>query len=394
MNSLINADNTVGIWMVMCLYVVFAMYAERHWNWSKKYANACTLCLIGGAALCTVGILPPESPAYAPVSDYVAPLAIPMLLFNADLKKVAKQSGRMTVIFIIACAGVVGGAIIGSALLYKNIPEMHKVAALITGSQTGGAVNVAAMREVFGISPTMFTITYLADNIAFVITTFVMLTLPAVPLVRKFYKCSYPVNSVELAAEEGEEETGITSFGIIQIFGIAFAILFATDIFTGFVNGTNAPNLVKQLFGQRYLIITLISVILATAFPKFMGSLKGAYELGMMFLSFFFISSTVSADMKKMFAQGPYLFIFCGITFITQLAVLLGSGKIFGFTIEEMVICSNASLGGPSTAAAVAGAKGWKDLITPAVLAGVLGYILGNYFGVFVGNTVLNLFGV
>ena len=49
--SLINSENTLGIWMVMCLYIVFAMYAERHWKWSMKYAHACTVCLLGGALL-------------------------------------------------------------------------------------------------------------------------------------------------------------------------------------------------------------------------------------------------------------------------------------------------------------------------------------------------------
>lgn len=392
--SLINAENTVGIWMVMCLYVVFAMYAERHFNWSKKYANTCTLCLIGGAALCTVGILPAEAPAYDPIWSYVAPLAIPMLLFSADLKKVAKQSGRITILFLIACVGVALGAILGSVILKDHIPELHKVAAVITGSQTGGAVNVAAMKEVFAISPTMFTITYLADNIAFVMTTFVMLTLPAMAVVRKYYKCSYDRNSAEKAAEAGGEETGATAYDLIKTFAVSFTILFVTDVFTGFVNQLNAPPIVQQLFGQRYLILTLITVVLATAVPQFMGKLKGSYEMGMLLLSFFFIAATVSADMKEMFAQGPYLFLFCGVTFLTQFIILMVSGKLFGFTIEEIVICSNASLGGPSTAAAVAGAKGWTELITPAVLAGVLGYILGNYLAVFVGNTVLSMFGV
>ena len=116
--------------------------------------------------------------------------------------------------------------------------------------------------------------------------------------------------------------------------------------------------------------------------------------MGMLLLCFFFIASTIEADMKQMFVQGPWLFVFCGITFLIHVGALLIFGKIFKFKIEEIVICSNASLGGPSTAAAVAAGKGWKELITPAILVGVLGYIVGNYLGVFVGNMVLKLTGI
>ena len=390
--SLINSENTLGIWMVMCLYIVFAMYAERHWKWSMKYANACTLCLLGGALLCTFNILPSQSAAYDPIWEFIAPLAIPMLLFNANLGQIAKRSGRMVGIFLLAAVGVAGGVILASVLLQNHIPELHSVAAVITGSQTGGAVNVAAMRDVFDISSTMFAVTYIADNIAFVFTTFVMLSLPGIAFIRKRYRCLYPLDQAEIAERESEGENGFTVFNLIMCFAVAFVILFVSVLFTDFVNGTSAPFIVKQLFGQKYLILTLITVGLATAFPQWMGKLSGGYEVGMLLLNFFFIASTIEADMKEMFAQGPWLFIFCAITFFVQLVLLLGGGKIF--KLEEIVICSNASLGGPSTAAAVAGAKGWKELITPAILIGVLGYIIGNYLGIFAGDFVLHITGV
>ena len=392
--SLINSENTLGIWMVMCLYIVFAMYAERHWKWSMKYANACTLCLLGGALLCTFNILPSQSAAYDPIWEFIAPLAIPMLLFNANLGQIAKRSGRMVGIFLLAAVGVAGGVILASVLLQNHIPELHSVAAVITGSQTGGAVNVAAMRDVFDISSTMFAVTYIADNIAFVFTTFVMLSLPGIAFIRKRYRCLYPLDQAEITERESEGENGFTVFNLIMCFAVAFVILFVSVLFTDFVNGTSAPFIVKQLFGQKYLILTLITVGLATAFPRWMGKLSGGYEVGMLLLNFFFIASTIEADMKEMFAQGPWLFIFCAITFFVQLVLLLGGGKLFKFNIEEIVICSNASLGGPSTAAAVAGAKGWKELITPAILIGVLGYIIGNYLGIFAGDFVLHITGV
>ena len=33
-------------------------------------------------------------------------------------------------------------------------------------------------------------------------------------------------------------------------------------------------------------------------------------------------------------------------------------------------------------------ARGWEDLIVPAVLTGTLGYVLGNYYGILAGTWI------
>jgi uncharacterized membrane protein len=43
-------------------------------------------------------------------------------------------------------------------------------------------------------------------------------------------------------------------------------------------------------------------------------------------------------------------------------------------------------MGGPTTAAAMAVAKNWKDLVIPAVLCGTLGYAIATFIGVGLGN--------
>ena len=69
--------------------------------------------------------------------------------------------------------------------------------------------------------------------------------------------------------------------------------------------------------------------------------------------------------------------------------VSLTFGKIFGFTLEEIIIASNANIGGPTTAAAMAVSKGWTKLVGPAMLVGTLGYVLGTYAGLLVGSILI-----
>lgn len=65
--------------------------------------------------------------------------------------------------------------------------------------------------------------------------------------------------------------------------------------------------------------------------------------------------------------------------------VTLIFAKIFKFTLEEAILVSNANIGGPTTAVAMAMSKGWKKYIAPIMLVGTLGYVIGNYIGLYLG---------
>lgn len=54
--------------------------------------------------------------------------------------------------------------------------------------------------------------------------------------------------------------------------------------------------------------------------------------------------------------------------------------------MEEIILASNANIGGPTTAAAMAISKGWVKLVGPIMLIGTLGYIIGTYAGTFIGK--------
>jgi len=56
-----------------------------------------------------------------------------------------------------------------------------------------------------------------------------------------------------------------------------------------------------------------------------------------------------------------------------------------GHAIQIVLTASNANIGGPATAAAMAAAKGWTQLINPAMLTGSLGYAVGTAIGGVVG---------
>lgn len=394
MNSLINSENTLMIWTVLIAYVFFAMYAERHFRWAKA-VGAALICLVGGMLLSSIGLMPSTSSAYDVVWSMITPLAIPLVLFAADLKKILKESGKMLGMFLIACCGTMSGAFLASVIFHGKINEIWKPAAVFTASQTGGSTNVVVMADVWDVTGTFFDAIYVADILTFTFTLFTLVMLPSIAILRKHYKCMYDTPIVESAITESNSsgEASMSIFAIAKALAVSFAIVAVSVLIADWVNSVSNVFIIQQLFGQKYLLITLFTVILATVFPKFFDSMKGAQDLGIFMMFIFFVAISIEADLKQVIALGPWLILFSCVIFVGIICVCLLFGKLFKFSIEEISVAANAALGGPTTAAASAAARGYQELITPAVLVGTLGYILGNYFGVFVGNAVMHLFG-
>ncbi len=55
--------------------------------------------------------------------------------------------------------------------------------------------------------------------------------------------------------------------------------------------------------------------------------------------------------------------------------------RAFRLDAETTAVASQAAVGGPSTAMALATSRGWGDLALPGLLVGLLGYTVGNYAG-------------
>ncbi len=112
----------------------------------------------------------------------------------------------------------------------------------------------------------------------------------------------------------------------------------------------------------------------------FFEKLAGASEIGT-FNLYFLCSYRDSCLFATIIITAPLLFVFVIMILIFNLGLSLLLGKAFKFKIEEILLASNATAGGPTTAAALAIGKGWTGLVGPILIIGTLGYVVGNYAG-------------
>ena len=61
------------------------------------------------------------------------------------------------------------------------------------------------------------------------------------------------------------------------------------------------------------------------------------------------------------------------------------------FSLHELLVASQAAIGGPSTALALAAGLDRDDLAVPGVALGLLGYVIGTYLGVAVAAWLVDI---
>lgn len=398
--SFISADNTWVLWAIITGWAAFSIFLEQKYQWAAKISGA-IIALVGAMLLSNLRIIPTDSAVYDQIWGYVVPLAIPLLLFKTNIKKIWKESGRLLIIFLLSSFGTMLGAAIGFISLRNYIPELSKVAAMMSGSYIGGGVNFAAMASSFEVPGELVSAAVVADNLLMALYFFVLITIPTMKFFRSRFNHPH-IDKVEQIKIDENETIASTYWGRkeISLKDIAFSVATAFAIvavstelskYIGILIPTNnsVSTTLNMLLSNKYLIITTLTMIGATFFSDYFENIKGSQEIGTFMIYLFFVVIGVPASIILIIQKSPLLLVYTTIMVVTNMIITFGFGKLFKFDLEEIIMASNANIGGPTTAAAMAISKGWTSLIAPVMLVGTLGYIIGNYFGILIGNLLL-----
>ncbi|MDZ4674898.1 MAG: DUF819 family protein, partial [Gemmatimonadota bacterium] len=113
--ALIPAGNAFAIWAVLLAGAAFAAWAE-HTRWGRKLSGVLVAILLA-MVLSNLRLIPQASPTYDTVLSYLIPISIPLLLFDANLRRIIRETGRMLLAFGLGTAGTVVGVLVGVQLV-------------------------------------------------------------------------------------------------------------------------------------------------------------------------------------------------------------------------------------------------------------------------------------
>ncbi|GIO25886.1 DUF819 family protein [Ornithinibacillus bavariensis] len=395
--AIIQSDDTWILWAFLAGWAGISIYLEQKYEWASKISGA-IVALVGAMLLANFNIIPTESPVYDTVWSYVVPLAIPLLLFQSNILKIWNESGRLLIIFLISSIGTVVGAIVGFFLLKDLIPELYKVVAMMTGSYIGGSVNLAALSARFETPGELISATVVADNLMMALYFLVLMVIPTIAFFRKRFRAphqelveqsSNKENKNQAASYWKGKEISLQDIGLAV--GSAFALVAISfklaEIFDKLIptDGNFILTALNGIFGDNYLMLTTITLLSVTIFSRFFEKIRGAQEIGTYLIYIFFVVIGVPASIPVIIQNAPLLFVLVFVMVALNMFISFLFGKLFKFNLEEIILASNANIGGPTTAAAMAISKGWSKLVAPVLIVGTLGYVIGNYIGAAIG---------
>lgn len=399
MASLISPENTWMLLAITCISVAVAVYLEQKYAWASKLSGA-VIALIFSLVLVNLNIIPMHAQLFDDgIWGYAVPIAILLLLLQSNLSRIWRETGRLLFIFLIGAVGTVCGAVLGTVLLGPFIKGLPKVAAMMTGSYIGGGVNFVALADAFRTDGSLVSSTVVADNLNMAVYFLVLLGCVGNSFFRSHYTHPH-IDAVEAHQESREGRTLAASYWSrkdISLKDIAVALMYGVTVVTvsrligsavtaALPGSGGLVQICRTFFGSQYVWITLISMVFATCFDRQASAMNGAQELGTYFIYLFFFAIGVPASIPEILRNAPLLFVFCFIMVAVNMAFCFVGGRIFHFDLEDIVLASNANIGGPTTAAGMAISQGWDRLVGPSMLVGTFGYVIGTYLGIIVGS--------
>ena len=398
-SSLVAPDNHWALLAILFTTTFLAIWLEQKYKWAAKISGA-IITLVAAIALVNLHVIPAEAPVFDDIVwGYAVPLAIPLLLVRTNLRKMHREAGRFLAIFLIGAAGTVVGAILATVLLRGTLEGLPGVGAMMTGSYIGGGVNFTALSDAFNVDQNLKASATVADNLNMAIYFLVLLATAGSLWFRKRYGHPH-IDDVQENGKSSAGETLAAQYWTrkeVSLKDIAVDMAFAAVVvflsklvgsfFAGLIPADNwFLKMLNTFFGSQYVWITNFSLIWSTCFEKQASNMRGAQEIGTWLIYLFFFAIGVPASIGVLIRSAPILLLFCMIIVLVNMLFCFLGGKLFGFDLEELVLASNANIGGPTTAAGMAISQGWVKLIGPCMLVGTFGYVIGTWLGILVGS--------
>jgi len=371
--TLIQPADTMLVLTAIIGIVAMGMFMEKHPVFGQI---GVMFVILFSAFLSGVNVLPRSSPVYDVLNNEAVLLAIPLILFNANLKRIWRETGRTLLAFIIAAMATVVACVIGSTFVDLG-PQEGTWVGLMTSAFIGGSVNLAAVAGAMEVvDHPIIGLMFAAIYVVLIPYFILLMAFPSFGRVWRWFSPRTEPIAVDLPEVEAQSES--TESKPIDVAGLAFALAMAALCA---VIGEKLAD-VTNFAAMKYLGLSALAIVIATFLPGTINRMSGYNELGHILIYAFLAVMGARIDFSTVSAESVSFIVFVIIVFTVHLLFVSLVGRLLKLTGPELLVASNAAILGPPTAAAMATARGWSGLVTPGILVGVFGWAIASFVGV------------
>ena len=381
-----------AVFFVLAGVVAVAIALELRTKVFRALGSALVGILLG-MLLSNSGIIPGESVVYEFLGGPLVYAGIILILLTVDVRSIIEAGPTMLAAFMVGSIGSAAGASISAYLLADSIgPETWKLAGQYTATYMGGGVNFAAVGAALDTSGDLFAAGIAADVMMTAIWMATCLTVPVLFAVRSPSAPTEPLAAEsDATAADGNAKATLhqmlySSVGAIRLQDLAtMAVIVLGTLWVSDALGAWLAPIPSVLF------LTTIALLFAQL-PA-VRSMHGAGVMGNYLVLIFLSGNGAMSVIANIVVIGPPIVYFALITVTVHGLIIFGVGRLVGLDLPTLAVASQAAVGGPASAMALATARGYHDRLLPGVAVGLLGYAAGNYAGLGVAAVMRSVIG-
>ena len=360
------------------LFPAIANYAAKK-STAIKFLSPVLICYVAGLLLANMSTGVRENVSVT-MSEIAVPLAIPLLLFSSNIFKWFKNAKQIGLSFLFCIIGVTISSTIASFLFRDSLQENWKLAGMMVGIYTGGTPNMSAIGLSLNVNRESFILLNAADILLGGIYLIFLMTIAKYVLSGFLPKYKSNNKTRDDQFNETSIDNGFSKLKFPKkIKNVSLALSLSIIIFC---IGILVSYLIKRETSVIVIIIVITSMGIGCSMIPQIRELKGAYNTGEYILLIFCIAIGSLADFNDLLSNSSSIFYFCMTVLLFSIIIHYILAAIFKIDTDTVIITSAAGIMGPAFVGPIAGVLKNRNIILSGMMTGVLGYAVGNYFGI------------
>jgi uncharacterized membrane protein len=312
-------------------------------------------------------------------------IAIPLLLFSANLKEAKKLSKVVLKSFF----GLVVSAVVVTTIVFyvyaRTIEHGAVLSGMAIGVYTGGTPNLNAIAKIFGLPATILAGANLADMMIGAVF-YVFLLILAKPLLGLFLRRRqndiYVTAATSVENAEAFTEPFVLTKALFQRILLAFGIVVlgaAFGLIVWVILGMEDGRMIDYLVPTLMITVTVLGI--AGSFIEKVRATSGMNVVGQYLILVFSFALASSIDFSLLSGVFATTIVLYGTITLGVFVLHALLGRLMDVDVDCTMITLTAGLYGPAFVPAITKQIKNDDLTAPGLIVGSIGYAIGTFLG-------------